>query len=111
MFDLEMVELFLMLNKLLLQFRLGSDPQKLFPIAMMHEHLRKCARYGFILATVILPILTTEKEFTLDFDVLGECAENGTLEPGNMLVSERSQKKMYKRLRDIVDDMMRLGYI
>lgn len=78
---------------------------------MMQEHLQKCAKYGFILATVILPILTTEKEFTLDFDVLGECAENGTLEPGNMLISERSLKKLNKRLRDIVADMMRLGYI
>lgn len=77
----------------------------------MQEHLRKCAKYGFILATVIMPILTTEKVFTLEFDVFGECAENGTLEPGNMLVSERSQKKMHKRLRDIVADMMRLEYI
>lgn len=78
---------------------------------MMQEHLQKCAKYGFILATVILPVLTTEKEFTLNFDEFGECAENGTLEPGNMLITERSQKKLHKRLRGIVTDMMRLGYI
>lgn len=78
---------------------------------MMLEHLRKCAKYGFILATVLLPVITTDKEYTLNLDELGECAENGTLESGNMLVSERSLKKMHQRLRDIVADMMRLEYI
>lgn len=104
----------LILNKkkyICISSRLGSDPEKLFPYTLMLEHLRQCAKYGFILSTVILPVITTETEYTLDLDELGECAENGTLESGNMLISERSLKTMHKRLRDIVADMVRLGYI
>lgn len=63
------------------------------------------------MATVILPVITTETEYTLDYDDFCECAENGTLESGNMLISKRSLEKMNKRLRDIVADMMRLEYI
>lgn len=77
----------------------------------MLEHLRKCAKYGFILSTVLLPVITTETEYTLNLDEIGECAENGTLESGNMLISEKSLKQMHKRLRDIVADMIRLEYI
>lgn len=78
---------------------------------MMLDHLKKRGKYGFILATVLLPVITTETEYTLNLDKLGECAENGSLESGNMLISEKSLKKMHKRLRDIIDDMIRLEYI
>lgn len=105
------MQFLVILNEYQFQFRLGSDPEKLFPFTMMQEHLRKCAKYGFILSTVVLPVITTEREFTLNLDEIGECAENGTLESDNMLISERSLKKMNKRLRDIVADMMRLEYI
>lgn len=90
---------------------MGSDPEKLFPYDLMQEHLRKFARYGLILSTVLLPVITCENDYVPDFESIGENVEKGTLEDPSSIVTENSLKKMNKRFRDIVDDMVRLNYI
>lgn len=77
----------------------------------MLRHLRKCAKYGLILATVLLPVLISRSEYRLDFDEIAESVENGTLDGNNMFITARSVNEIIQRLRDIVDDMSRLNYI
>lgn len=97
-------------------FRLGSDPVKLFPYEQMLEHLRKFAKYGLILATVILPVITSEREFGLDFDKFAKGIEDGSLQKNekhmkDAFVTERSLMNLNKRLRDVIADMVHLNYI
>lgn len=98
-------------KNLSINFRLGSDPQKLFPYTLMQEHLRKFGKYGFILATVILPMLATEKGSGLNLDGMADnlrnCADMQIIDK----FLTKSQNKFHSRLRDIVIDMVRLGYI
>lgn len=77
----------------------------------MLKHLRKCAKYGLILATVLLPVLISRSEYRLDFDEIAESVENGTLDGNNMFITAGSVNEIIQRLRDIVDDMSRLNYI
>ncbi|XP_055302585.1 uncharacterized protein LOC129568559 [Sitodiplosis mosellana] len=91
--------------------RLGSDPKKLFPRKLMLDHLRKFAKFGFIMSTVLLPVITFDGEYKPNFEEIGENAENGTLEDTSVLVSENSINMLNKRFRDIAADMVRLEYI
>lgn len=77
----------------------------------MLRHLRKCAKYGLILATVLLPVLISRSEYRLDFDEIAESVENGTLDGNNMFITAGSVNEIIQRLRDIVDDMSRLNYV
>lgn len=90
---------------------MGSDPEKLFPYKMMLEHLRKYARHALILASLLLPWLSTENKNDKDFvRIENQNADrkgNGT----NGEEETHLESKMDKRLRDIVADMIRLKYI
>lgn len=90
---------------------MGSDPDKLFPYKLMQEHLRKFAKFGFIMSTVLLPVLTYDGDYEPNFEEIGENVEKGTLEDTSVLTSEKSIKKLNERLRDIVADMVELKYI
>lgn len=91
---------------------MGSDPEKLFPYNLMLEHFRKFARYGLILATVILPVITSEREYGIDLDEIANNAESRSEEDfAYLFISERSRRNLNKRLRDIVVDMVRWEYI
>ncbi|XP_031627328.1 uncharacterized protein LOC116343425 [Contarinia nasturtii] len=96
--------------------RLGSNLDKYFPYATMLEHFRKFAKFGLILSTVLLPMITTDRGNGLDLDELAEKfkdqpANNEDIDAFQAFISESSQNKFNKRLRDVVVDMDRLGYI
>lgn len=82
----------------------------------MLDHFRKFAKYGMILATVQLPVITSDTEFRLDLDKIGEDVNSKgsdqiTSEDVTTLVSNTSFAKMNKRLKDVAYDMARLKYI
>lgn len=58
------------------------------------------------MATIIIPLITADEGNTVD---LVETAKNSDSE--NTFGSLISAKTYHKRLRDVVDDMIRLGYI
>ncbi|XP_055296576.1 uncharacterized protein LOC129565584 [Sitodiplosis mosellana] len=100
--------------------RLGSDPEKLFPFAVMLEHFRKYAKFGLVLSTVLLPMITTDRGNGLDLDELAVKFEKNKennfenkedLDAFNSFISDNSRIKFNKRLRDVVIDMVRLGYV
>lgn len=69
-------------------FRLGSNPEKIFPYRTLHDQLRRYGKYGLACASFALPIFTNEIEKAPEFS-----------------------KALNKRFRDIVADSYRLGYI
>lgn len=92
-------------------FRLGSDPEKLFSFEMMQDHFRKFARFGMILATVLLPMITSDGGKTIDIDALCDDFKDGKDVDGSVFVSDESKNRLTCRLRDVVIDMVRLDYI
>lgn len=76
----------------------------------MQEHLRKFARFGLVLATVLLPMLTSESG-GVDMDELASELTTDTKSISNKFITSKSQNKLEKRLRDVIADMVRLEYI
>ncbi|XP_055296842.1 uncharacterized protein LOC129565714 [Sitodiplosis mosellana] len=52
--------------------RLGSEPEKLFPYALMLEHFRKFAKFGLFMGVMCLPLLKSEKGNAIDLDGYSE---------------------------------------
>lgn len=90
---------------------MGSDPDKLFPFSLMLEHFRKFAKFGLILSTVLLPMMTSDDGSRIDLDEMAEDVKNGKEVDKDTFISENSRKKFNKRMRGVVIDMARLGYI
>lgn len=91
--------------------RLGSDPEQLFPFEMMQNHLRQFGRFGMIMATMLLPILTSDDGHAVDMDDMCEKIKNGIVVDGSEFVSDESRTRLAVRLRDVIIDMVRLDYI
>lgn len=85
---------------------MGSDP-KLFPFELMLEHFRKYAKFGLVLSTVLLPMITSTIGSGLDLDGIG----NKDSTNSNNFISDGSRTKLMSRLRDVIIDMVRLEYI
>lgn len=100
-------------NLSFLYFRLGSDAQQLFPYSMMQEHFRKFGKYGLILSAALLPMITTEKGNGINLDeIANEIANNQSPDKfENLFSSDKSKQKFNIRMRGVVIDMVRLGYV
>lgn len=92
-------------------FRLGSDPDKIFSYDLMMEHFRKYGKLALIFATVMLPVVTAEKGKELNLDVLASQCSDGGGYSMDSIMTEESKIKFHKRLRDVIVDVARLGYI
>lgn len=99
---------------------------------MMQEHFRKFGKFGLVMGTIILPMvsylydiyilyifnnilyfiqITSEGGHTVDIDELCDKIADGTDVDGSVFVSDESKNRLVKRLRDVVIDMVRLNYI
>lgn len=90
---------------------MGSDPEQLFPIDMMHDHFWKYGKFGLILATMLLPMMTADSGTAVDMDALCEKINDGEHVDGSVFVSEKSQSRLATRLRGVIVDMDRFNYI
>lgn len=90
---------------------MGSDPDTLFSYDLMMEHFHKFGKVAVIYAGAMLPIMTAEegKELNMD-DLANQCNDGGEFTFASIL-SEKSKIKYYKRLRDVIIDMVRLEYV
>lgn len=85
---------------------MGSDPDKLFPYEMMQEHLSKLAKYGIITAH-----MTQELRSGENVDSPADDTTSGKDSYSSSHSFSRSYEQLKKRIRDVVVDMERLGYI
>lgn len=60
---------------------------------------------------MMLPMLTKQQENLIDLNASAEVFEKGEQSSENIFITEQSRKKYNKRIRDVVIDMIRLGYI
>lgn len=85
--------------------------EKLFPYKLMMEHFQKFAKFGLLLATMLLPMLTTQQGNGINLDEMAEKVEKGEEIDPTVFISDKSRSKFTKRMRDVVIDMVRLDYI
>lgn len=78
---------------------------------MMQDHFRKYAKFGLILSTILLPMITSDSGNAVDLDGLSDAIKNGEDVDQSVFVSEASLNRLNRRLRDVVADMVRLEYI
>lgn len=88
---------------------LGSDPAELFPYEALQGQLKRCGKFGFLSAAVLLNLITAPSEDCLDMDEFAEAIENGEDLITNSMPSYTDVFK--QRAREVAHDADRLGYI
>lgn len=61
---------------------------------------------------MVLPILTSDPDSGLDLDAVADATASGEYVPSsNAFFTGKSSTEFHRRMRDVVVDMERLGYI
>lgn len=89
---------------------MGSDPEKLFPRSALDEHLIKFGKFGFIMAMLLMPIVLSQAEDVPDLDELSQQMESRSEVKGHFS-SEDTVNRFNSRMREVIVDMVKLGYI
>lgn len=63
------------------------------------------------MAVGILPMITADSGNVVNMDEMFEDINNGKEVDASAFISETSRKRLNKRLRDVIIDMIRLEYI
>lgn len=77
----------------------------------MMKHFHKVAKFGLVLASILLPVITADEGCGIDLDEVAADMSNGKEMDANIFISDKSLTKLNKRLRDVVVDMARFEYI
>lgn len=87
-------------------FRIGSDPEKLFPFSALEDQLRRFGIFSLPMACMLLPMLTIKERVPLDLDEVAT---------SDMTVSDFCsplQNPIFlERMRGVLDDLQQLGFI
>lgn len=91
--------------------RLGSDPEQLFPFADFECHLKKFAKFAFLMGPVMVQMMLTDPKNIPDLDTLSENVANGE-EPTDFFkdLDTETQKIFNQRVNDLFTDLVELGY-
>lgn len=92
-------------------YRLGSDAETLFPFEALLSELQKNGRFGIMMATMLLPLLTSVSEDIPDLDDLSEQMNRGESLDGDLFKFDKTEEIYKTKMRDIIVDMHKLGYI
>ncbi|XP_026462580.1 uncharacterized protein LOC113364307 [Ctenocephalides felis] len=90
---------------------LGSDPEKMFPYRALQDQLKEFGKFGILMSLMVIQAMVMQPEETPDLDEVARIMEE---DPENMKFMDPSaaSEVIYKsRMRDIIKDMDRLGYI
>ncbi len=91
--------------------KLGSDASKLFTFDDLQDQLKKFGCYALIIAPMLLHILTTKPDDIPDLDNLAEEYKDKSVEEGmKAFMTDSAIDKFNARIRDVVQDIIRLGY-
>lgn len=90
------------------KFRLGSDPEKVFPRAAFDDQLKKFAKFGLAMSMMSLPVITNKE--AVDMDEMSERSLQGEDSAGNDEASPPNELYV-SRMRGVFQDMYDFGYI
>lgn len=94
------------------KFRLGSDPNKLFPFEALLEQLKQFGKYGVITGSILLSIFLAEPDTIPDLGDLSEKLNEYDGAVNDLLKIPENAKAEYNcRMRDMMEDAARFEYI
>lgn len=93
---------------------LGSNPEKLFSFNDLQNELKNCGEYTLILTPVVIQVSQADPSDLTDLDDLCDNLADGANSKkidftGDL--SEKSQLVYERRINDLVEDIVRLGYL
>lgn len=97
--------------------RLGSDPEKVFPRSAFDDQLKRFGKFGLSMAIMTLPVFTSNPEDIPELDDIAEQFKEAQDKGENIKMDEisfQSEKTLgvyEKRMKGVLQDMYRLGYI
>lgn len=97
--------------KVNLHFRLGSDPEKLFPYEALLDQLRKFSKFGLAIGSMMSKAMITDETEATNLDEASEKFATDVEWNTNEIIPRRWAKKYNERMKDLVYDMVRLNYI
>lgn len=90
--------------------KLGSDPEKLFTFDDLKNQLKKCGKFAFLMAPILVQVMMADAKDVPDLDDL---SENVARNDGNLSLvkgyDSDTQAIYNKRIRDVVGDMVDSG--
>lgn len=90
--------------------RLGSDPTKLFTFDDFKQQLKKCCKYPYLMAPVLLQIMMANAEDVPDLDDLSERIGQENSDASIVKRFDSETQAVYdKRLQDVISDLVELG--
>lgn len=91
----------------------GSDPEKLFTFEDLAQQLKQFGEYGLTMASFFHAIMVSKEDNITDVDEYTAELSNGITENLEFFVKldENSRPPFVKRLGDVIDDALRLGWI
>lgn len=92
-------------------YRLGLNPEELFPRSVMLKHLKKFGKLGLIVGTMYINDLTADENSTSNLDEICEQFLKTKTWNDNDFVSKAVQDVFHQRIRDLVIDLIQLNYI
>jgi hypothetical protein len=90
--------------------RLGSDAANIYTFDDMQDQLHKFGRFGLLMSIMLVQLIVAEASDLPDMDqVAKDMADNKDID---MLkgVNEKTDRVYNKRMRGVIDDIVRLGY-
>lgn len=87
--------------------RLGSDPEKLFPIECLESHLKKFGKYAFLQGLCIIQMILADSNDIPDLD---EMTENKDCKDFIQGQKATTHSEYTSRIRDLLTDLIEYGY-
>lgn len=95
-----------------LNFRLGSNPEKLYPRKAFEKELVKFGKFGMLMAMFVLPIfVSTIDEIPETRGIDKNTSADEIISKGNQFGSGKALDVYKKRIRGVFIDSVRLNYI
>lgn len=84
---------------------MGSDPQKLFPYEALLDQFQRFGAYGVFVGILLMPVIYADRDSSPG-------ANEAITDKSQIFLIPEKFKKTYNQLVvDLLDDMIRFGYI
>lgn len=88
---------------------LGSNPDQLFTFENLLDQLKRVGKFAMLMAPMLLTVITADPDDIPDLDnIAQDMADNK--HDVNAFISKKTENAYNVRVRDVVRDLVQLGY-
>lgn len=92
---------------------MGGDTMSQFPFTALLRQLKQFGKFGVVMACMLVPMLTTKNEDLPDMDFMADNMDNADPELREAMMAQfaGADSGYNKRIREILHDAIRYGYL